>query len=369
MSKLVESLSEKCLRHIIMHLEEYPPSYLSLLPRSIRKEILWQLPMADICSLEDTGVVEGIDMAEYWKSTFYECDSFAFPEPARESTQNYFEKQWNVDSLCLNKAVVYGQIFGLGLGFYSIDHTGVCVDYDGDDMTTSISLMYGLRKIQRSHYGKQMVGWSSSELPPRYIQYAATSSKDNFLKAALNCFRGDLPTYLYMEELEEETCRDFIQYTPMFKNLRVLGLQNQTFSPRIQELLMKGVQRATNLEALIIHCTPTDAVAPLVLDELFLELSNCPTFLRSMCLLKVCGTCDPDLEYYAVSFDNLKALIQAYLDVATNHLQLVYIEDTKVSCKTLQDLCSLVPNVDGKGKKSIELKNCKFIVDNSIFNR
>ena len=50
-----------------MHLEEFPVSYLSLLPLSTRKELLWQLPVADVCLLEGTKFTEGLVMAAYWK--------------------------------------------------------------------------------------------------------------------------------------------------------------------------------------------------------------------------------------------------------------------------------------------------------------
>ena len=53
-------------------LEEYLPSYLALLPLSLRKEILWRLPMADVCKLEDIEFVKGIKTEDYWSSTFSE---------------------------------------------------------------------------------------------------------------------------------------------------------------------------------------------------------------------------------------------------------------------------------------------------------
>ena len=53
-----------------MHLEESPAGHLSLLPLSVRRKILRTLPIVDICQLEETTFVEGLDMVEYWKNTY-----------------------------------------------------------------------------------------------------------------------------------------------------------------------------------------------------------------------------------------------------------------------------------------------------------
>ena len=46
-----ETLQQLCMWFILMHLEELPPSYLALLPLSIRKEIISRLPIADVLPL------------------------------------------------------------------------------------------------------------------------------------------------------------------------------------------------------------------------------------------------------------------------------------------------------------------------------
>ena len=51
-----------------MHMEGLPVSLLSLLPLSTRKELLPRMPIADVCLLEDTMFVDGIDMEAYWKA-------------------------------------------------------------------------------------------------------------------------------------------------------------------------------------------------------------------------------------------------------------------------------------------------------------
>ena len=66
----VESLQEICLTHILWTLKEYPVDVLALLPKAIREEILYNLPIVDICRLEDTQFTSGIDMDSIWKELY-----------------------------------------------------------------------------------------------------------------------------------------------------------------------------------------------------------------------------------------------------------------------------------------------------------
>ena len=68
--RVPESIIQQCQYFILMHLDEFPVSYLSLLPLCVREELLWQLPLADICQLESTKFTEGLDMAAYWQYPF-----------------------------------------------------------------------------------------------------------------------------------------------------------------------------------------------------------------------------------------------------------------------------------------------------------
>ena len=43
-------------------------SYLALLPLSIHKEIITLAPIADVCRLEETPFVDGLDLKPYWRS-------------------------------------------------------------------------------------------------------------------------------------------------------------------------------------------------------------------------------------------------------------------------------------------------------------
>ena len=60
------SLSDRCLVDIATHLEDYSVEELSLLPRSLRQELLTRLPIPDLCNFEKTSLSEGVNMEEVW---------------------------------------------------------------------------------------------------------------------------------------------------------------------------------------------------------------------------------------------------------------------------------------------------------------
>ena len=59
------------LLFIIGHLDEYGNESLALLPPRTRQTLLLNLPVIDVCKLEGSGVTEGIDMEEIWKTLYY----------------------------------------------------------------------------------------------------------------------------------------------------------------------------------------------------------------------------------------------------------------------------------------------------------
>ena len=49
-----------------MHLEQFPVDFLALLARRMREQLLWNLPVADVCLLEVTQFTNGMNMDDYW---------------------------------------------------------------------------------------------------------------------------------------------------------------------------------------------------------------------------------------------------------------------------------------------------------------
>ena len=62
------SLEDRCFYYIIHHLSEFPPGSLCLLPLTVRKKLLLNLPAVDIWRLEADSVTEGLDEESLWKS-------------------------------------------------------------------------------------------------------------------------------------------------------------------------------------------------------------------------------------------------------------------------------------------------------------
>ena len=58
------------LLFIIGHLNQYRNETLALLPPRTRRELLLNLPVIDVCRLEGSGVTEGIDIEEVWKTLY-----------------------------------------------------------------------------------------------------------------------------------------------------------------------------------------------------------------------------------------------------------------------------------------------------------
>ena len=69
------SLQQTSKLYVISNLEEFPPDVLTQLPLRFRRDFLLMLPPADTFQLEQTSVVDGIDMEnEIWKKVYERYD-------------------------------------------------------------------------------------------------------------------------------------------------------------------------------------------------------------------------------------------------------------------------------------------------------
>ncbi len=71
----MKSLEELCLTHVAMTLEQYSTDTLSLLPKGFRVQLLHKIPIIDICRLEDTKFILGIDMESVWRQFAVDLES------------------------------------------------------------------------------------------------------------------------------------------------------------------------------------------------------------------------------------------------------------------------------------------------------
>ena len=64
-------LHQQCFQYILMNLEQFPIVSLALLPLKTRWNLLWNLPLADVCQLEITQFASGICMEKYWQTVVH----------------------------------------------------------------------------------------------------------------------------------------------------------------------------------------------------------------------------------------------------------------------------------------------------------
>ena len=359
-SFLVESLTQQCLTYILMHFEKFPMEYLSSLPLHYRWAILYRLPIADVCQLENTEFVRNLDLFDYWRSIFSKEDGCIHPDYSHEYTREYFDEQWS-DRASVEKSIAYGKVVANG----SLIHAALQAN-NSFWMNSIASILYGIRKEDGSqHNGDcfvETVVKSSHKFPPRNLKYKGK----NLVESAVHCFKGNLPTFFHISDIDESSCGHLRKYIPYLKNLRYLGLciDSHNFGPPIQDIVLEIVRTATNLEVLSMKQS-----TPLSLDEFFSGLSKCSTFLSKMHLLRILGAyshVNLDLVPLCLSFDTFKKLIDAYLATKVNHHQVIHFEDILIGWNIQQAF----PDVDSSGTKIIELSSCELVVEtNSVFCR
>ena len=77
-----DSLQQLCMISIMNNLEQYSDEYLSLLPNKLRFEILRRLPVVDICRLENSSFIDGLDTFIIWEE-LYEKHYSRYVEPVQ----------------------------------------------------------------------------------------------------------------------------------------------------------------------------------------------------------------------------------------------------------------------------------------------
>ena len=362
---VVESLVHQCYHYIAMNLEQFPVSYLSLLPLRVREELLWRLPIADLCMLEDTEYVEGFqDMAAYWKLPCKQFRDFKDRDP---DVGHYFEK-W--DDIEYAREILYGQVITAVIG-YMPSRSFFYLPFDELGLTklgrktNMILFLYAVRKPAFRFIG------SGCKLlfPHRYQGKDGLTSKKDIVDAVIGCFKGELPIivpemYLY-EYLDDE-------YYDLFNKVMYLGVHG-IFGKGVFErpslyFLKQVIQRSTWLEVVILEPPKYwDAENKSSINTFVTFLSTQVRFLSNFQLLKILDpyriqTRDYLLPFagYSVLQKNLNKLVTAYFSAPTTHLQKILITDAEI--KSYDDDCPPVI-IDQRYLqfKVIELDNCRFV--------
>ena len=180
------------------HLDEFPVSHLSLLPLLKRSDLLWRLPIADVClRLENTDFVKGLDMVAYWKLP---CENFgtALALPKDRDIARYVNERWPSE-VEYAKARLYGQVATCEIGWLPDDHEFV-LPKNGYVCDDSISFLYGARVLHGD-------AWKRLTFPPRYQQmkklqwpslgFGRTEKRaQDLVDAIVNGFNGEHPKML-----------------------------------------------------------------------------------------------------------------------------------------------------------------------------
>ena len=327
-----------------MHLEQLPVSHLSLLPLSTRNELLLKLPIADVCQLEDTKFVEGIDLGAFWK---FICKDFSGMGDVRA----YFS-EW--DDAKYYRAFLYGEIVtyiiggeALG-GWVSYPHNAeLMVD---DDI---VSFMYSVRKFTDEQATRCQLLY-----PPRYHQESklmcnVSDMSEDVVEAAMNCFGGELPKILAGVQLYE-TDIDFECADGFLSDIVYLGIHGEPFNGRGLEFVNFILKNAAKLEVLILEGL-FGGMERISLDELFNLLCVHPTFLSTFQLLEI-QPGDYRLFASRPAFDKL---ITAFFAAFTDHNQKVHFVEVKIEAYDMYDSPDIYERF--LDFKNIELDNCRMV--------
>ena len=351
-SRIVESLVHQCYHYVAMNLEKFSISNLSLLQIKIREELLWRLPIADICLLEDTEYVEGFqDMAAYWKLPCEEFQAIATGDP---DIGRYME-EW--DSVKYQKALLYSQVATAVIGCRDPnDRFSFCLPFDDkvapqdkgleiplNDRGLVISPLYAVRRP--TDYGCEL------DFPPRYHEMNHINSKRDIINAIVRCFKGKLPKLVGQICLHEDIDTD---YYDLFNEVAYVDIYDDGLGFPTLRFVKQIVQRSTCLEVIVLDGWMDDSEDQTSLSRFFVFLSTHVSFLSRFRLLVIIN-----LLQYTILQESLNKLITAYFSAPTTHLQKIRIADAKI--KSYDD--NNCPTIDQRYVqfKTIELEDCHFV--------
>ena len=326
--------------------------HISLLPLFMRKTLLWQLPLADVCQLEGTKFTEGLDMEAYWKFLWDEqyCDII---DPKDNDIEQYIQQKWGCRNAAVSplpgyyRAIVCGQL---------VCHAIVCLECDFEFRLPSngvcrtlYDFLFAVRKVQEVSEGQATS--CHLKLPLRYLHKLDTPEEE-LVEEVVTCFKGELPTVHAEFIVYEEIQLDYAQY---LREITMLGVHGLSFE---SEFVQEVIWEATHLEVLILEGFYGDDEEPVSIESFCIGLSAHPTFWSRFRLFKVVSACIPS-HGYTISQEVFDELICRYLSASTEHAQKVQFTDTTIISTEFGDSG---PTIDQQyiSFKTIELKRCRF---------
>ena len=357
---IVESLVQQCQHYIAMHLEEFPVNHLSLLPLSTRRELLYQLPIADIClRLENTEFTAGLDMTAFWKSTWEDSD--AGMAPYGDNDMESYKERW--DSTDYVRAMVYGLVATCAMGHlrtgeYWFNSPLYRNRPDGipESGMMAFPLLYAVRKPSDvdAHCGCEL------KFPLRYSHKSDKEDKHLTVYEVVNNFsheRSEFPKIFPEIEIMNDICLDNVFF---LRDAVYVGIKGYPLAEGF-EFLKAAIKEATNLEVLLLdHWGEDDEWEVKFFDELCSYLSSCRSFLSNFRLFKMLPSTFS--KGFVVSRKNFNKLIAAYFAAPTDHVQKMEFHMIKIQCYDVT--FESFPEVDHRYLpfKIVKFdKTCKFV--------
>ena len=358
----MESLIQQCQHYIAMHLDELPISHLSLLPLSTRRDILWRLPLADVCQLEDTKFTQGlhVDMAAYWKSTW---EIAWWPN---DDIQKYIETEW--DGLEYARAALFGQLTSCAVGIVNDQEFEFFLSYQREDdeymshqYISAISLLYAVRKPDHNLHAAD--GKYRLIFPPRYSHKSSKVEEDLMVPEVMKCFskQGELPRVFPKIEIFSDVERDYAAIIPYYLRSAVyVGIKGHIFTEQGLNFVKAIIKEATQLEVLLLDDWGEDDVWEKEFCNDFIAfLCSYPRFFSNFRMFKI--LCSVAGLGFIISRENFNNLMTTYFTAPTDHMQKLQITLAKIKCSDVAFECS--PTIDQKylDFKTVELDCCQFV--------
>ena len=343
------TLHQQCYLYILMHLEQFPFNSLALLPLKMRWKLLWNLPIADVCLLEATQFIHGMNMDEYWRtivrtdvgdlgchSECFDCildNELCSPCRWKEIVETTTAKEWVYAVIAAEAITEIGiteelppsndctALYSTVIAMQSIRN------FKRDDLYT---FLYAVRRF---YQGDSSRWWITAgvackfEFPSRYSEYAVpiltleesrhqsnrsypmdASERKLLLDAVLCCFGGRKPRVLSTRRgLLGDISKEVTDFLSDLKFFTCQICEPPTELPSL-ETALKGT---ACLEVLLIRNGCDRFAWPSVsLDSLLTHITNRP-FLASLSILAVSAG---DHSYFELSkdvFDNLKQALKS----------------------------------------------------------
>ena len=322
-----ETLQQQCMHFILMNLEELPPSYLALLPLSIRKEILHRLPIADVCLLEETPFVDGLDLKAFWSDCLEDLchylTSSVRSKPLYPEFEEICERKWG--STKFTKIRFYSQV--------------ARIMFDRSCYILPFGFLFAIRCFV---FGRWFLR-GNLEFPPRYVKYnnvAYVHTKCTSIAEAVEAFRGR-PHLLYLGPTMTDK-KLFHVMLDFVSDLECLEVSIST--KRRFNVAQQVIEKATNCEYLSLeysHGRPINIsgflksnLRVIIISKLVLTYESLQRLLQTFLTLP----CDhpQNLELKAVTIQDISGEIKCNLPNILSWPELEIMEQSYVHLKTVK---------------------------------